>query len=130
LTIFENIRHVNKYGNEYWSARELAKTLEYAQWRRFNDVIKRAKDACKNSKNSVSEHFADIGKMVSIGSKTERKISDVALSRYACYLVVQNADPTKELFSLGNLNSSLKSFIAITVLIDIPPYASGLHCNF
>lgn len=85
---FESIKHVNEYGEEYWLARELQPVLEYAQWRRFSDAIERAKLACKNSGFTVEDHFADVGKMVDIGSGAERQIDDVMLSRYACYLIV------------------------------------------
>ena len=98
---FESIKHVNEYGEEYWLARELQLVLEYAQWRRFSDAIERAKLACKNSGFAVEDHFADIGKMVDIGSGAERQIDDVMLSRYACYLIVMNGDPRKEVISIG-----------------------------
>ena len=98
---FESIKHVNEYGEEYWLARELQLVLEYAQWRRFSDAIERAKLACKNSGFAVEDHFADIGKMVDIGSGAERQIDDVMLSRYACYLIVMNGDPRKEVVSIG-----------------------------
>lgn len=78
---FESIKHVNEYGEEYWLARELQPVLEYAQWRRFSDAIERAKLACKNSGFAVEDHFADVGKMVDIGSGAERQIDDVMLSR-------------------------------------------------
>ena len=100
-TLFETIKHVNEYGEEFWYARELQGVLEYAQWRRFNDVIARAKTACTQSNNTVLDHFANIGKMVSIGSSAEREIEDIELSRYACYLIVMNGDPRKEIIALG-----------------------------
>lgn len=100
-TIFENIKHIDEYGNEYWSARELQDVLEYAQWRRFNEVINRAIISCDNSNLEINDHFAKVGKMVGIGSKTSRNIEDYKLSRYACYLIVQNSDPRKEVVALG-----------------------------
>lgn len=100
-TIFENIKHIDEYGNEYWSARELQDVLEYAQWRRFNEVINRAIISCDNSNLEINDHFAKVGKMVGIGSKTSRSIEDYKLSRYACYLIVQNSDPRKEVVALG-----------------------------
>ena len=75
--------------------------MEYAQWRRFNEVINRAIISCDNSKLAISDHFAKVGKMVGIGSKTSRNIEDYKLSRYACYLIVQNSDPRKEVVALG-----------------------------
>jgi len=99
--MFEDIKHIDKKGNEYWLARELQVALEYSQWRRFNEVINRAIISCDNSKLEINDHFAKGGKMVGIGSKTSRSIDDYRLSRYACYLIVQNSDPRKEVVALG-----------------------------
>ena len=106
---FEGIKHVNEYGEEYWLARELQPVLEYAQWRRFSDAIERAKLACKNSGFTVEDHFADVGKMVDIGSGAERQIDDVMLSRYACYLIVMNGDPRKEVIAIGQSYFAVKT---------------------
>lgn len=106
---FESIKHVNEYGEEYWLARELQPVLEYAQWRRFSDAIERAKLACKNSGFAVEDHFADVGKMVDIGSGAERQIDDVMLSRYACYLIVMNGDPRKEVIAVGQSYFAVKT---------------------
>ena len=106
---FESIKHVNEYGEEYWLARELQPVLEYAQWRRFSDAIERAKLACKNSGFAVEDHFADVGKMVDIGSGAERQIDDVMLSRYACYLIVMNGDPRKEVIAIGQSYFAVKT---------------------
>jgi DNA-damage-inducible protein D len=100
-TIFEQIKRLDQTKNEYWTARDLAKVLEYSEYRHFKPVIDRTKEACKNSGYKVADHFEDILDMVSIGSGAEREIEDVKLSRYACYLIVQNADPTKEVVALG-----------------------------
>jgi len=100
-TIFEQIKRLDQTKNEYWTARDLAKVLEYSEYRHFKPVIDRAKEACKNSGYKIADHFEDILGMVSIGSGAEREIEDVKLSRYACYLIVQNADPTKEVVALG-----------------------------
>ena len=98
---FESIKRINTYGQEYWSARELAKVLGYTDYRNFLSVISKAKEACKNSGHKVSDHFVDINEMVQIGSGAERELDSVHLSRYACYLIVQNADPSKEIVALG-----------------------------
>ena len=92
---FEDCAH-EKEGVEYWLARELQVLLGYAQWRRFEEVIERAKTACANAGQAVEDHFADVGKMVDLGSGSTREISDLALTRYACYLIAQNGDPRKE----------------------------------
>jgi DNA-damage-inducible protein D len=101
LTLFEQIKQTNEQGNEFWSARDLAKVLEYSEYRHFLPVIERAKEACKNSGQSIANHFEDILEMVPIGSGAQRTSESVKLSRYACYLIVQNADSTKEVVALG-----------------------------
>ena len=100
-TIFEQMKRLDANGNEFWSARELSKVLEYSEYRHFLPVIERAKEACLNSGNQVANHFEDTLDMVVIGSGAKRKIESVKLSRYACYLIVQNADPNKEVVALG-----------------------------
>lgn len=101
-TSFEQIKKVDEKGNEFWSARDLAKVLEYSEYRHFKPVIDKAKDACLNSGLIISNHFEDFLEMVKIGSGAERPFDDgIKLSRYACYLIVQNADSTKEVVALG-----------------------------
>lgn len=100
-TLFESIKHINEYGNEFWYARELQNALEYSKWDNFKRVIDKAILACENSENKVSDHFAGIGKMVNVGSGAEREIEDYELSRYACYLIVQNGDTRKKVIALG-----------------------------
>lgn len=98
---FEDIKHIDEYGNEYWYARELQQVLDYKEWRKFLGVIDKAKDACNNSNFTLSDHFVQVDKMVEIGSGAKRKQVDFKLSRYACYLIVQNANPNKEVVALG-----------------------------
>lgn len=97
---FERIRHTRQ-GSEFWLARELSKVLEYAQYRNFESVIDRAIEACKNSRLTVSDHFAHMRKMVTLGSGATRAVEDWKLSRYACYLIVQNGDPAKSVIAQG-----------------------------
>lgn len=92
---FDQIVHIAEDNIEFWYARELQEVLGYSQWRRFSETVERAKEACSNSGTSVADHFADVGKMVSIGSGAERKVDDIMLTRYACYLIAQNGDPRK-----------------------------------
>ncbi|GAG86795.1 unnamed protein product, partial [marine sediment metagenome] len=100
-SIFEKIKQTNEYEQEFWFARDLQKILNYKKWDNFLTVVAKAKEACKNSNHKASNHFAEAGKMVQIGSGTKRKIKDIKLTRYACYLIVQNADPSKEIVALG-----------------------------
>jgi DNA-damage-inducible protein D len=100
-TVFEQIKETDENGNEFWGARKLSKVLEYTDFRNFLAVINKAKEACKNSGQPVENHLVDFNEMVSIGSGAERKMESVKLSRYACYLIVQNADPAKEIVALG-----------------------------
>lgn len=108
-TLFESIKHINEYGNEFWYARELQNALEYSKWDNFKRVIDKAVSACVNSENNVADHFADVGKMVNVGSGAEREIEDYELSRYACYLIVQNADPRKKVIALGQTYFAVKT---------------------
>lgn len=94
---FDELAHVDENtGIEFWYARELQEAFSYSQWRRFNEVVEKAKLSCNVSGNIVSNHFADVGKMVDLGSGATREIADVKLTRYACYLIAQNGDPRKE----------------------------------
>lgn len=98
---FEEIKKIREDGTEYWNARELSEVLQYKKWENFSKVIDRAKLACDNSGLSIQDHFPEVRKMVEIGSNTERELLDYELSRYACYLIVQNGDPRKEVIALG-----------------------------
>lgn len=105
---FESIKHVNEYGNEFWYARELQKALEYTEWRNFSKVIDKAITACENSDNAVSDHFVEVNKIVEAGA-TSKPVDDYELSRYACYLIVQNADPRKKVIALGQTYFAVKT---------------------
>ena len=99
---FEQIKQTNEYGAEFWSARDLAALLGYEDWRNFENAIEKAKISCANAETTaVEDHFVEITKMVSLGSGSQREIKDYGLSRYACYLIIQNADPSKPLVSFG-----------------------------
>ncbi len=98
---FERIKRVNQAGAEFWSARELARALEYREFRNLSAAMAKAREACAQSGHAVSDHFVLINEMVGIGSGAQRELEDWALSRYACYLVIQNADPSKPLVALG-----------------------------
>ncbi|KGR82765.1 DNA damage-inducible protein D [Lysinibacillus odysseyi] len=98
---FEHYRNVNEYGEDFWYARDLAQILDYKRFDKFLNVIDKAKTACLNSGYEVEDHFSQVGKMVELGSGAIREVEDYELSRYACYLVVQNADPKKEVVALG-----------------------------
>lgn len=93
---FESFARKTDEGLEFWLARDLQKLLGYAQWRNFENVIEKAKVSCETSEVSISDHFADVSKMVSIGSGAEKEVKDLMLTRYACYLIAQNGDPKKE----------------------------------
>jgi len=97
---FEAIKHLSEDGREFWYARELAMVLEYVQWRNFTKVLDRAKLSCENSGYAISDHFAEVSKIVEAGA-TSKPVVDFILTRYACYLIVQNGDPRKEVIALG-----------------------------
>ena len=98
---FERIRRVNAAGNEHWSSRDFAKVLGYSDYRNFEQVIDKAKIACFNSGQRIEDHFVDITEMIGIGKGGHRAVATTLMSRYACYLAIQNADPTKEIVALG-----------------------------
>jgi DNA-damage-inducible protein D len=107
---FEDIKVIRADGNEYWRARELAAVLGYAKWENFSKAIDRAMLACRNSGFEVADHFPDIRKMVDIGSGTKRRVKDYELTRYACYLIVQNGDPRKEIIALGQTYFAIQTY--------------------
>ncbi len=105
---FDAIRHSDESG-EYWSARELAKLLTYTEWRNFEKVIKKAIKACQSSNRQVADHFVDTNKVITGGKGNKQTVTDYQLSRYACYLIVQNADPEKEIVALGQTYFAIRT---------------------
>ena len=106
---FEKIKRISEEGYEYWSARDLSKLLEYAEYRKFLNPINKAMESCKNSGEDIYNHFAQVDEMVEIGSGAEREVKDYRLSRFACYLIVQNADPSKTNVALGQAYFAIKT---------------------
>lgn len=112
MSLFESIKHIDESGHEYWTSRSMWKILEYTEYRHFLPVIEKAKIACLNSGQGVEDHFEDILEMVGIGSGAERAVDSVKLSRYACYLIVQNADPNKTIVAQGQTYFAIQTRIA------------------
>lgn len=108
-SLFESIKHINEYGQEYWTARELLRALEYNEYRFFKKVIEKAMTACEASGGNGSDHFVQVHDMVSIGSGAEREVEDFYLSRYACYLVAMNGDPRKKAIALAQTYFAVKT---------------------
>ena len=106
---FEDIRHIDENGVEFWYARELQKVLEYSQWRNFYEAVQRAAVSCENSGYDIDEHFEECEVVRKIGNGANRKVKDIKLSRYACYLIVMNGDPQKEIISLGQTYFAVKT---------------------
>ena len=107
--IFENIKQINEYGQEFWYARELQEVLEYSQWRNFYEAVQRAAVSCENSGYDIDEHFEECEVVRKIGNGANRKVKDIKLSRYACYLIVMNGDPQKEIISFGQTYFAVKT---------------------
>lgn len=107
---FEDIKQTRADGSEFWRARELALVLDYNKWDNFHKVIKRAMIACENSGHSVLDHFPEVGKMIGLAKGAQREITDYELSRYACYLIVQNGDPRKEVIALGQTYFAIQTY--------------------
>ena len=109
--IFEDIKHIDEFGNEYWYARELGKILEYGEYRKFLPSIKKAMISCEKSEQNVEDHFAQMDVMVDIGSNAKRKLKVYGLTRYACYLIVQNSDSSKPVVALGQTYFAIQTRI-------------------
>ena len=99
--VFDQIKQFDDNNVEFWSARDLYPILEYSTWDKFKAVLNKAISACENTGIIPDKHFYHVGKMVQLGSGAEREIEDVLLSRYACYLIIQNADPSKQIIAQG-----------------------------
>lgn len=112
MSLFESIKQIDENGIEYWSSRDMWKILEYTEYRHFCPVIEKAKKACLNSQEKVNNHFEEILEMVPIGSSAERELKSIKLSRYACYLIVQNADPSKTIVAQGQTYFAIQTRIA------------------
>lgn len=108
-TLFETIKHINEHGQEYWTARELQPILEYKKWENFEKIIEKAKQSCESSGNVISDHFPEAGKMVTLGSGSEREVKDYNLSRYACYLIAMNGNPKKKSVALAQTYFAVKT---------------------
>ena len=108
-SLFDSIKHVNEYGQEFWYARDLQVALEYTEWRNFSKVIEKAMLACTNSQNDSSEHFVEVNKTIAMPKSATKDILDYELSRYACYLIVQNGDPRKKVIALGQTYFAVKT---------------------
>ena len=101
ISPFEQIRRTNEAGVEYWSSRDFAQVLQYNEYRNFEKVIQKARAACFNSGQRLDDHFVEVTEMIEIGKGGKRPVKTIFLSRYACYLIIQNADPEKDIVALG-----------------------------
>jgi len=107
--VFDGSRRIDESGNEFWLARDLGPLIDYPQWRNFLPLLEKAREACRKSGQLEANHFADMRKMVEIGSGAQREVEDMRLSRYACYLIVQNGDPSKPVIANGQTYFALQT---------------------
>ena len=124
-SIFEEIKHIDENGIQFWYARELMPILQYSNWQNFEKIIDKAKISCENSDVNVLNHFIDISKMVEIGSGAKRKQQDYKLSRYACYLIAQNGDSRKKVIALAQTYFAVQQCLALITFIQRKDYWSG-----
>lgn len=106
---FEDIKHIDENGNEFWYSRELMVSLGYKDWRNFSNVINKAKDACTNSNINVFEHFVDVNRVLKVGNNADMSIEDISLTRYACYLIAQNGSSKKKQIALAQTYFAVKT---------------------
>lgn len=111
VKIFEQNRKIDDRGQEFWTSRELAKVLEYSEYRHFLPVITKAIESCENSKQKASDHFEQFLEMIELAKGARREVDNIKLSRYACYLIIQNSDPTKEIVALGQAYFAIQTRI-------------------
>ena len=130
MSLFESIKHIDENSNEYWTSRALWKILEYTEYRHFLPVIEKAKLACQNSGQRIEDHFEDVLEMVGIGSGAERPVDSVKLSRYACYLIVQNADPSKAIVAQGQTYFAIQTRIAEVQQMAVNMYPSLIRSEY
>lgn len=107
--LFDDLRHFDENGNEFWLARELQEALQYKEWRNFQKVISTAQIACKISQQDIIYHFVEVNKMIAMPKGASKKIPDYKLTRYACYLIVMNGDPRKEVIAWGQTYFAVKT---------------------
>lgn len=107
--VFEKIKHIDENGVEFWYSRDLQSVLEYKQWKNFIKVVDKAKEACLNSGLNIIDHFISINKNITLANNATREIEDIKLTRYACYLIVQNSDPRKSIVALGQTYFSIQT---------------------
>jgi DNA-damage-inducible protein D len=124
-SLFEQHREIDSDGVEFWSARKLAKILDYTEYRNFLPVVAKAKEACRNSGHRVEDHFVGTHEMVEIGSGARREMESLRLSRYACYLIVQNADSGKEVVALGQTYFAVQTRLRELEKTELRPGANS-----
>lgn len=126
---FERIRRLNDAGVEFWSSRDFAQVLQYNDYRNFEQVIQKARAACFNSGQRLEDHFVDVTEMVELGRGAQREVKTVYLSRYACYLVIQNADPEKDIVALGQTYFAVQTRRPTMISFSPRSFGSRVKCT-